>query len=74
MTQDSTRPDAGPVAETKAAVMDLVRGFQDFQQKVETKLRTQDDRIAMLDRKSAGRPELAQAAEPATPHRKALSA
>lgn len=74
MTQDSTRPDASPVAETKAAVMDLVRGFQDFQQKIDTRLKTQDDRIAMLDRKSAGRPDLAQAADMATPHRKALSA
>lgn len=74
MTQDNARPDANPVAETKAAVMELVRGLQDFQQRVETKLRTQDDRIAMLDRKSAGRPDLAQAAEAETPHRKALSA
>jgi HK97 family phage major capsid protein len=73
MTQDTSRPDHSPVAETRAAVLDLVRGFQDFQTRIEAKMKAADERLATLDRRAAAlRPALATATETASPHRKAL--
>lgn len=73
MTNETLRPETGAVAETKAAVQDLVRGFQDFQQKVETRLKVQEDRLAMVDRKAAGRPALG-VTEAVSPEQKAVAA
>jgi HK97 family phage major capsid protein len=73
MTNETFRPEAGAVAETKAAVHDLVRGFQDFQQKIESRLKVQEDRLAMVDRKAAARPALG-ATDTATPEQKAVAA
>lgn len=45
--------------EAKAAMTDFVNDFRMFQGRIETRLKAQDDRIALLDRKSAARPALA---------------
>ena len=74
MTQENIRPETGAVAETKAAVQDLVRGFQDFQHKIESRLKVQEDRLAMTDRKASARPALATEAVLASPERKAVAA
>lgn len=73
MNNETLRPETGAVAETKAAVQDLIRGFQDFQQKIEGRLKVQEDRLAMVDRKAAGRPALG-AADTTSPERKAVAA
>ena len=75
MTHETFRSETGAVAETKAAVQDLVQGFQDFQQKIESRIKLQEDRLAMTDRKAAARPALGGAADAAvSPERKAVVA
>lgn len=73
-----TTPDLSlhrdPALEAKAAMTDFANDFRAFQSRIETKMKTQDDRISMLDRKSPGRPAMSTAAEEATPHRKAIAA
>ena len=73
MTQETIRSETGAVAETKAAVQDLVRGFQDFQQKIESRLKVQEDRLAMTDRKATVRPTLGADADRVSPERKAVA-
>ncbi len=63
-----------PVLEAKAAMTDFTNDFRAFQSRIETKMKTQDDRISLLDRKAQGRPAIATAASEATPHRKAIAA
>ncbi len=63
---------AGAIREAKAEVSALVRDLKSFQEKIEAKMKTQDDRISMIDRKPGQRPALAGAAADATPHRKAI--
>lgn len=66
--------DTRTLSETRAAVQGLVKGFQDYQGRMEAKLRIQEDRLAMVDRRAAGRPGLSVSAETQTPHRKAMAA
>lgn len=73
MSEDRIAGETRAVEQTKAAVQDLIKGFQDYQGKIEAKLRVQEDRLTMLDRRAAGRPALSVAAETATPHRKAMA-
>jgi HK97 family phage major capsid protein len=75
MTDAVTRAETeNPMLEAKAAMTDFMRDFRAFQGRVDAKLRTQDDRISMLDRKGAGRPSLSCAAETASGEAKAVSA
>ena len=63
----------GPAAEAKAALAAFTNDFKNFQSRIEARMKTQEDRIALLDRKSVGRPALATAGETSCPHAKALS-
>jgi HK97 family phage major capsid protein len=63
-----------PLVEARAALGDFIEEFRGFRGRLETRLRTHEDRIAMIDRKAAARPALSAAAELETPHRKALGA
>jgi HK97 family phage major capsid protein len=74
MNEDRNTSENRIIEETRTAVQELIKGFQDYQGRIETKLRVQEDRLALLDRRDAGRPALAHAAETDTPHRKALAA
>jgi HK97 family phage major capsid protein len=75
MSDLTSRVDGdGPVLEAKAAMGEFIREFRGFQGRIDAKLRAQDDRIAMLDRKSAGRPALSGAADERAPAVKAVSA
>lgn len=65
---------AGAALEVKTAMTGFFDDFKAFQGRIERKLKVQDDRIAMLDRKSVARPALAQAAELGSPHEKAVAA
>lgn len=67
-------PSTAAALEVKTEVGNLIRDLKTFQDKIEAKMKTQDDRISMMDRKSAQRPGLATAAADDTPHRKALDA
>jgi HK97 family phage major capsid protein len=71
---DIREPAASAALEAKAEVTNLIRDLKTFQDKIEAKMKTQEDRISMLDRKSAGRPALGVEAHDAAPHRKALAA
>ncbi|MFN3616251.1 MAG: phage major capsid protein, partial [Rubrimonas sp.] len=67
-------PSIAAALEAKTEVANLIRDLKTFQEKIEAKMKTQDDRIAMMDRKSAQRPGLATVAAENAPHRKALDA
>jgi HK97 family phage major capsid protein len=67
-------PVASAALEAKAEVTNLVRDIKTFQDRIEAKMKLQDDRISMLDRKAAGRPALGAEAQNEAPHRKALAA
>lgn len=75
MTDSATRAEAdNPMLEAKAAMTDFMRDFRAFQGRIDAKLRTQDDRISMLDRKAVGRPNLSASAEAGAGEAKAVSA
>ncbi len=65
-----------PAAEVKAAMTGFLTEFSAFQSEIKSKLHEQENRLAMLDRKSIAmsRPPLARAAEGETPHKKAFAA
>ena len=63
----------GPAAEAKAALSAFASDFKSFQSRIEARMKTQEDRLAVLDRKSAARPALATASESHCPHVKAMS-
>lgn len=71
---NETITPATAVIETKAELSHFIQDFRKFQERIETRMKTQDDRIGMVDRKSASRLPLSMAAEVEAPHRKALSA
>jgi HK97 family phage major capsid protein len=71
---DQHIPGDDPIAEARTALGDFIEEFRGFRGRLETRLRSQEDRIAMVDRKAASRPALSAAAENETPHRKALGA
>ena len=72
---DHSTDRSAPSTEAAAALTDFVKDFRGFQERLETRLRTQEDRIAQIDRKAAAvsRPALGAAAQPAT-ETKALAA
>jgi len=70
-------PRAGALeAEFETALTGLVGDLRDFQAEIKSKLKQQEERLTMLDRKSLtlGRPALASAAAPEAPHQKAFEA
>ncbi len=83
MQKSETKSRAGssasgtPVQEVKAAMTGFLSDFNEFQSEVKSKLKEQESRLMMLDRKSmaAERPALSRAsAELDAPHKKAFSA
>ena len=82
MSKFETIPGAGTVAqgsspqmEVKAALSGFLSEFNTFQSEIKSKLKEQETRLAMLDRKSIAmsRPPLSRASEDA-PHKKAFAA
>ena len=65
-----------PAEEVKSALQGFLSEFKGFQDDVTTRLKQQEDRLTMLDRKSiaAGRPALSTAADLDLPHKKAFGA
>ncbi len=68
--------DLSPAAEVKTAMAGFVNDLNKFQDKVNTKLQQQEERLTMLDRKTTTyqRPALSVAAETDAPHQKAFNA
>ncbi len=66
----------GPAVEVKAALHGFLSEFNMFQLELKSKLKEQENRLNMLDRKSiaSGRPALSVAADLDMPHKKAFSA
>lgn len=70
--------DPAAAAEVKSALTGFLSDFKDFQSDISSRLQQQEERMSMLDRKTAtqthaaGRPALSQAAEIAAPHQKAF--
>ena len=66
----------GPEAEVEAALTGLLAELKGFQGEITLKLKQQEERLTMLDRKTliAGRPALAGAAAVEAPHQKAFAA
>lgn len=73
---DNSATGAGPHVEVKAVLTDFISEFSTFQSGIKSKLKEQEIRLAMLDRKSTAlnRPPLSSASETDTPHKKAFSA
>ena len=65
-----------PHLEVKAALSGFLGEFEAFQSEMKSKLKEQEIRLAMLDRKSTAmsRPHLARGAEADVPHKKAFAA
>jgi HK97 family phage major capsid protein len=69
-------PGRSPQTEVKAALSGFLSEFSAFQSDMKSKLKEQESRLAMLDRKSIAmnRPPLGRAAETDAPHKKAFAA
>jgi len=65
-----------PATQAREAVTGFLSDFKDFQTDLNTKLQQQEERLTMLDRKTAtyGRPPLGAAADLDAPHQKAFDA
>ncbi|GGE21658.1 phage capsid protein [Primorskyibacter flagellatus] len=80
MDMTETGPAGGeapsPAAEMKTAVAGFVAEFKGFRNEMTERLKQQESRLTMLDRKTTAgaRPALAREADTAAPHRKALTA
>ncbi len=82
MTTTETKARAGegvsgaPAEEVKSALAGFLGEFKGFQDEMTSKLKQQEERLTMLDRKSlvAGRPALSTAADLDVPHKKAFGA
>ncbi len=79
-TETKTRAGAalsgqGPVHEVKAAMAGFLSDFNDFQNDIKSRIKEQENRLTMLDRKSfaAERPALSRA-DTEAPHKKAFAA
>jgi len=70
------QPGPSPVGEVKSALSGFLSEFSAFQSDIKAKLKEQESRLAMLDRKFTpiSRPPLGHAAETETPHKKAFAA
>ncbi len=66
----------GPAVEVKAALQGFLSEFNEFQGELKSKLKEQENRLNMLDRKSiaTSRPALSTAADLDMPHKKAFAA
>ena len=66
----------GPAVEVKAVLQGFLTEFNEFQGELKSKLKEQENRLNMLDRKSisTSRPALSTAADLDMPHKKAFSA
>ena len=66
----------GPAVEVKAALQGFLTEFNEFQGELKSKLKEQENRLNMLDRKSiaTSRPALSTAADLDMPHKKAFAA
>jgi len=78
-TEQKSRGDAAgqsPAVEVKAALQGFLTEFNGFQQELKSKLKEQENRLTMLDRKSlsTSRPALSTSADLDMPHKKAFSA
>lgn len=75
-TNSRTGEDMSPAARVSAAMAGLIGDFKAMQANIEQKLHNQEERVTMLDRKSAtfGRPALSTATEIEVPHVKAFDA
>ncbi len=71
---DSAAPVQSPHLEVKSALTGFLVEFNSFQSRIKSKLKEQETRLAMLDRKSIAmnRPPLARGAEADAPHKKAF--
>ncbi len=65
-----------PAAEVKAAMTDFFQEFNVFQSELKSRIKEQDNRLTMIDRKfsSASRPALSYANDQEAPHQKAFAA
>ncbi|MHC0053111.1 phage major capsid protein [Actibacterium sp. D379-3] len=75
MSKTETK-SAAPAEQVKSALSGFLSDFRAFQGNIESKLKQQEERLTMLDRKSliTGRPALANSAEVEAPHQKAFAA
>ena len=68
--------DMGQGFEAKSAVAGFLKEFGAFQDEMKSRMRQQDERLELIDRKAASvgaRPALSRASDAEAPHRKALS-
>lgn len=65
-----------PAAEVKAAMTDFFQEFNSFQTELKSRIKEQEDRLTMFDRKhsAASRPALSHANDLEAPHQKAFAA
>ena len=75
-TSSRTGEDLSPAARVSAAMAGLIGDFKAMQADLQGKLQKQEERLTMLDHKTAHRtrPALSTAAEPDAPHQKAFDA
>lgn len=75
-TESRAGEDMSPTARVSAAMAGLIGDFKAMQADLTTKLLKQEERLTMLDHKTAraARPALSAAAEAAAPHQKAFDA
>lgn len=75
-SETQTGVGGGSAAEAASMLKQFVQDVRGFQERVETKLKTQDDRIAQVDRKASSgvRPTLSAANADPAPERKAVAA
>ena len=74
--QDASLTGGSPVEEVKSAMAGFLSDFSNFQSELKLRIKEQEDRLTMLDRKSQmhARPSLSQTAETDAPHQKAFDA
>ena len=74
--QDAILNGGSPVEEVKSAMAGFLSDFSTFQSELKLRIKEQEDRLTMLDRKSQmhARPSLSQTAETDAPHQKAFDA
>lgn len=75
-TKSRTGEDVSPVSRVSAAMAGLIGDFKALQADLQDKLQKQEERLTMLDHKSAlrGRPALSTHVEVEAPHKKAFNA
>ena len=76
MSKSETKSRAASTGDVTAAMTGFLNDFNSFQSELKTRLKEQEDRLTMLDRKSqtSARPALSRAADIDAPHKKAFAA